>query len=452
MKEMVNKIRSNQHITYEGKKIRLTLGELYGGESFDDSIDRFKSIDSAAKLYSKQLEGKIFEAIENPQEGETRIDAVMRAYTQYIQELEKENGPLDEITRGALQSKLGKIKVSAGEDGLITSNLDPGKAQLLNRRIDTYEEEDFIDNVAEMKNEVYEIAETMDPEKSQSYIDKMIRKINSKRDVILKLSNYSDIISDTTEVFIQSKLNRYYGVGKKYAIDRNWAGNNLQVVLTRAIKNALSKAVIDNNNEPLNDIEAKEIANNTVTEFYNNYEKKNELYPGAKSDVIMGDGLIPVPSRDLNRMIEIITPELKSGQKVRDLLTVDRLDSFPNRQLILRQYQTIPILRLESIRQTMADILNGKPVPIELEKARVDSGAPNAYDFLINQLKLYGNYDVLEDFTEGELKNLEGLLSSIGGVQNSLIATAKLRETHPRLAEISSWSDPYKEQRILFDT
>lgn len=150
-----------------------------------------------------------------------------------------------------------------------------------------------------------------------------------------------------------------------------------------------------------------------------------QLYPGGTSG---GPSRRPKP-----------LPVQPNGQPTPKVYEINELDAVPNRTVLLRQYETMPVLSINAILDVMELAKDNRPRPVKFERAWRDAGAPSAWKFLTDQLKLYPNYND-DPFTPAELLKIrQRLVSEAAGV-SSFVAAKAISQQYPALAGIASWS------------
>lgn len=153
------------------------------------------------------------------------------------------------------------------------------------------------------------------------------------------------------------------------------------------------------------------------------------LYPGGTSG---GPSRRPQP-----------VPAQPSGAPTPKVYEVNQLDDIPNRSVLLRQYESMPVLSLPAILDVMDMARDGRPLPVKFERAWRDAGAPNAYTFIRQQIERYPNYK--DDYTPEELNRIRQRLLSQAAAVSSYVASRAISEQYPALAGIASWA-----QQIAF--
>jgi hypothetical protein len=123
----------------------------------------------------------------------------------------------------------------------------------------------------------------------------------------------------------------------------------------------------------------------------NGAEQKAYLFPGSKYTNVPG-----------------VTPKTKMGAAAGDMgpfqagpgptkpapysgkvYEINGLDSIPDRKILLRQYEKLPVLSAPALNQLIEAAAQGKPWPKAFEKAWRDSGAQNGGQFILKQIEKY---------------------------------------------------------------
>jgi hypothetical protein len=68
---------------------------------------------------------------------------------------------------------------------------------------------------------------------------------------------------------------------------------------------------------------------------------------------------------------------------------INGLDNIPDRKMLLRQYEKVPVLSAPALNQLIEAAAQGKPWPKAFEKAWRDSGAQNGGQFILKQIEKY---------------------------------------------------------------
>jgi hypothetical protein len=197
-------------------------------------------------------------------------------------------------------------------------------------------------------------------------------------------------------------------------------------------KEALTKRKLDAN-------EVRSLSEETI----NDYGSKNKdflpyLFPGSAA-YPKSPSVDPGTTMKYQPLGPDGQPKPNAGKPVPLTYDIKQLDDIPNRRQELVQYQSKPVLSLTAIRQTFFDVMNGKPLPMKLERAWRDAEAPNAYVFLQRQLEMYPNYKQ-DEWTPAEMKAAKQKLMSQAALLNNSIAYAAMAPAMPQLAALGGWA------------
>jgi hypothetical protein len=208
------------------------------------------------------------------------------------------------------------------------------------------------------------------------------------------MTQYKEARDSVTNDFITQKLNTNYGPS-----DRKNQGNR---VASRALQQKAYTLYVDaalNNAEGvkgsrLSDIEVRAVTLEALTKYGTGPDgdkQKAYLFPGSKYYDTPG-----------------ITPKTKMGAAAGEMgpsragpgpakpqpysgkvYEVNGLDNIPDRKVLLRQYEKLPVLSAPALNQLIDAAAQGKPWPKAFEKAWRDSGAQNGGQFILKQIEKY---------------------------------------------------------------
>jgi hypothetical protein len=173
----------------------------------------------------------------------------------------------------------------------------------------------------------------------------------------------------------------------------------------------------------------------------NGADQKAYLFPGSKYSGTPG-----------------ITPKTKMGAAAGDMgpsragpgptkpqpysgkvYEINGLDNIPDRKVLLRQYEKLPVLSAPALNQLIDAAAQGKPWPKAFEKAWRDSGAQNGGQFILKQIEKYQDNEGNPVFNlppELQQKILERAAAD-AGAGDYLIGLRATQQRFPNLAAVA---------------
>tara|TARA_R100000781_G_C4081208_1_gene127807 strand:- start:279 stop:2594 length:2316 start_codon:yes stop_codon:yes gene_type:complete len=437
---LLNQIKTQETIQMNGESMVLTL------QGFDIQLARggtsiLKAQTEATKLLKREFNDYLAaEMLKNP-ERENDSDYAIQLLEQFIEDKGGEEalppGALAEL-RGVLSTTDFRSEISVSEPLVAGSQL-----QLTQEISELKYDEDFAANVSEIRENIRRISEKLNDD--GTWFGQTTELLNARIDDVININKYDTVITEKVTAEVTSFLSIFGGPGatpflrtveSRYGYGvRQFAEQKLkEAMIEGEISQSQASLVVQ---EAIQTYRAEQVDSGIISELFegdpNDFLSKQrtqetlrKYFPGASPSFEPGKSST-VPAAD-------------SGQTVR-LINLDQIDSFPNRGLILRQYETRPILTLSSLREVISSIISTKEIPESLRKARFESGAPNLFDFLMKQIGQYGEYDLESDFSKEDLELLEQLLVSSGNFENNILSSYLLEKSHPRLAALGNWTD-----------
>ena len=173
----------------------------------------------------------------------------------------------------------------------------------------------------------------------------------------------------------------------------------------------------------------------------------------AITDKVLGD-IKPEELRQLapngvsqkaeNERQQTIQSQIESGQTESAPPTptydTNQLADIPDRQVVLRQFRTLPILSESAVEQAIT-----QPVPsVALKKAWRDAGAASLWDFVEAQEALLKqqNPEWVPSYTPAQRRQFRDRSLQAAGLEKSIFTTRQLTASRPQLASIQGWIVP----------
>jgi hypothetical protein len=193
---------------------------------------------------------------------------------------------------------------------------------------------------------------------------------------------------------VNQGLNTYYGPSdRKNQGDRS-ASRSRQWQAYGPHVNAVLMQEEGKKGSRLTDAEVRRYTLEALTKYGsgpNGAEQKAYLFPGSKYTNVPG-----------------VTPKTKMGAAAGEMgpfrggpgptkptpysgkvYEINGLDNIPDRKVLLRQYEKVPVLSAPALNQLIEAAAQGKPWPKAFEKAWRDSGAQNGGQFILKQIEKY---------------------------------------------------------------
>jgi len=208
------------------------------------------------------------------------------------------------------------------------------------------------------------------------------------------MTQYKEARDSVTSDFITQQLNTNYGPSdRKNQGDRVASRARMQKAYTLYVDAAIGKAE-GRKGSRLTDFEVRQVTLEALTSYGTGPDgdkQKAYLFPGSKYTNVPG-----------------VTPKTKMGAAAGDMgpfqagpgptkpapysgkvYEINGLDSIPDRKVLLRQYEKLPVLSAPALNQLIEAAAQGKPWPKAFEKAWRDSGAQNGGQFILRQVEKY---------------------------------------------------------------
>ena len=208
------------------------------------------------------------------------------------------------------------------------------------------------------------------------------------------MTQYKEPRDSVTSDFITQQLNTNYGPSdRKNQGDRVTSRARMQKAYTLYVDAAIGKAE-GRKGSRLTDTEVRQVTLEALTSYGTGPDgdkQKAYLFPGSKYYDTPG-----------------VTPKTKMGAAAGEtgpskagpgpakpqpysgkVYEINGLDSIPDRKVLLRQYEKLPVLSAPALNQLIDAAAQGKPWPKAFEKAWRDSGAQNGGQFILKQIEKY---------------------------------------------------------------
>jgi hypothetical protein len=193
---------------------------------------------------------------------------------------------------------------------------------------------------------------------------------------------------------VNQGLNTYYGASDPRNQGDRSASRSRQWQAYVPYVNAVLMQEEGRKGSKLTDAEVRRYAADALAKYGsgpNGAEQKNYLFPGSKYTETPG-----------------VTPKTKMGAYAGQtgpsqggpgpakpqpysgkVYEINGLDNIPDRKVLLRQYDKLPVLSAPALNQLIEAAAQGKPWPKAFEKAWRDSGAQNGGQFILKQIEKY---------------------------------------------------------------
>jgi hypothetical protein len=295
------------------------------------------------------------------------------------------------------------------------------------------------DAAAERRKVLALAATIRDPAKAAQFQATALNEIQQKEKEVLDFSGYSGIRDKVIKDNITARIERNYDARADYTKPDRVESERRQRAAYTSLINDRIRAREAQLQRKLSESEVRAVSQQAIDEYGGkNKDSLPYLFPGSAA-YPKSPSVDPGTTMKYQPVGPDGQPKPNGGKPVPLTYDIKQLDDIPNRRQELVQYQTKPVLSLTAIRQTFFDVMNGKPLPMKLERAWRDAEAPNAYDFLQRQLEMYPNYKQ-DEWTPAEMKAARQKLMSQAALLNNSIAYAAMVPAMPQLAALGGWA------------
>jgi hypothetical protein len=393
------------------KPLYMTLGEVWAAEDLESEIKMgaARRADSAARreeimtqpwqatdsngnpVAAPAFEAFLWERIGKLPPGAERsrvLDAAVSEYwNRYGKDLERNGTTL--FTLEKKRKELGDLNSNLYFEG----QPDPGLverelAAMAQRRGDRW-------NAAAEYQRVETIAQHYrDPQEANKVRARLNEAIRAFDKDNTSMTQYKEARDSVTSDFIAQQLNTNYGPSdRKNQGDRVASRARMQKAYTLHVDAAIGKAE-GRKGSRLTDFEVRQATLEALTSYGTGPDgdkQKAYLFPGSKYYDTPG-----------------VTPKTKMGAAAGEtgpsqagpgpakpqpysgkVYEINGLDNIPERKVLLRQYEKVPVLSAPALNQLIEAAAQGKPWPKAFEKAWRDSGAQNGGQFVLKQIEKY---------------------------------------------------------------
>lgn len=436
-----------------GAPVFLTWRDLYGQETIDSKIKYeqagFASRAAQAKDVASRAVAEMDLAAGSTPIGPERQAIGDSALAQFIQREEARTGqPISPVQRLEIKRQWSETNKLA--------------AQLAGERVDPALEVNYLAgleqkfgtqfNAATERQEVQRLAASMavnDPQRAAKFQAEAFRQIEQKEKEVKDFSGYTSARDKVINDNVNTRVLRNYpqaipGGVDTYKVDREESERRQRLAYTTHVNNRIREKEAQLGRK-LNDNEVRATTQIAIEEYgKSDPDALQYLYPGSQAypnspSVDPYRTIRPVPLGPDGRPKATTqggTPSsgARPAAPAPTTYSTQGLDEIPNRSVVLRQYRTMPVMDLTSLRNVVLDGIDGKPLPLKFERAWRDAGAPSAYDFLTRQLQFYPNYK--PEWTPAEMNRLKGQQQASARTERALISRAAMAPAYPSISAL----------------
>jgi hypothetical protein len=425
----------------QGQSVYLTWDQLYSQDSIDSRI-KYEQAGYAArqnevKDFGARSEAAIGDAIQGMPPGPDRAAAAAAALDRFIKEETARTGrPPSPV---AIQEARRAFKEASDlTSDLVFEQDDPGAPTRYFAQLEQTYGSDF--NAKREREKVQALAAGMrNQEEARQFQASAFAAIERKEKEVQDMSGYKAARDKVINDNVNSRILRNYpanpanpAFGKP---DREESERRQRGAYTQHVNNRIKEKEAQLKRK-LNESEVRAVTQQAIDEYgKNDKDSLQYLFPGSPAypDSQSVDPYGTIKPVDLGADGKP-KPNTPPAPKV---YSINQLDDIPNRAVELRQYRTKPVMALNSIRDVIFNAIDGKAQSVKFERAWRDAGAPNAWDFLMKQLKMYPNYKG-DDWSPSEEYKARQRLLSMGGTANAEVARAAVGQQFPNIAAIAS--------------
>jgi len=209
------------------------------------------------------------------------------------------------------------------------------------------------------------------------------------------MTQYKEARDSVISPYITQQLNTNYPSrspqDEKFKGDRNTSRALQLQAYTFQVNTALMHAE-GKKGSRLSDAEVRQVTLETLTKYGTGPDgdrQKAYLFPG--SPYYGTPGITPATKPRNNGVgpVQGPRPQAQVQPYSGKVYEVNGLDNIPDRKVLLRQYEKVPVLSAPALNQLIEAAAQGKPWPKAFEKAWRDSGAQNGGQFILKQIEKY---------------------------------------------------------------
>jgi len=227
--------------------------------------------------------------------------------------------------------------------------------------------------------------------KARARWDEAVRAFDKDNASMAPYKEARDAVINQT---VNQGLNTYYGPSdRKNQGDRS-SSRSRQWQAYAPHANAVLMQEEGKKGSRLTDAEVRRATLEALTKYGsgpNGAEQKAYLFPGSKYTNVPG----VTPKTKMGAAAGEMGPSrdgpgpTKPAPYYGKVYEINGLDNIPDRKVLLRQYEKLPVLSAPALNQLIEAAAQGKPWPKAFEKAWRDSGAQNGGQFILKQIEKY---------------------------------------------------------------
>jgi len=417
-----------------GKPYRLTLGQVYQADDLEARIKYGTAARAERKAKGENLkieaETFLYNRIGAIPPGPQREAARAKAITDFA------NAKGQELNAAGIT--LFDLQKQAKEIGDLTSTLfiqdqpNPGAADAALSALS--ERYGNAWNARDAYREGQALAGTFrDPREGGKFLLRWNAEVNRIDKDRTNMQQYQAPLNDEISRFITSQVITNYRDGALRKGDQQESRNRQQRAYRPLIDAALGDAERKKGGK-LTDAEVRSTAL-TVMQNYgkSDPDQKAWLFPGSKYS--QTPGVTPQTKPRATTQ-----PAPAAGATPKPLPTVygvNQLDSIPDRKLLLRNYDTRPVLSAPGLNELIQTVTQDRPWPKSFERAWRDSGARSPGEFIMRQIEFYPGVFPLPPKLQ---QKIQKRASAEAGAGDFMASLESARARFPHLANMAMGS------------
>jgi hypothetical protein len=251
------------------------------------------------------------------------------------------------------------------------------------------------------------------------------------------MTQYKEPRDSVINQWANQNLNTYYGPSdRKNQGDRS-ASRSRQWQAFVPYVNAVLQQEEGKKGSKLTDAEVRRLTTDALTKYGSSTDgdrQKDYLFPGSKYTET--PGVTPRTKMRNNGVGPVQGPAPASQVKPYEgrVYEINGLDSIPDRKVLLRQYEKLPVLSAPALNTLIDAAAQGKAWPKSFEKAWRDAGAPNGGQFIMRQIEKYpGAFELPPELQQKILKRA----AADAGAGDYMVSQRATAERFPNLAMLT---------------
>ncbi len=251
------------------------------------------------------------------------------------------------------------------------------------------------------------------------------------------MTQYKEPRDSVINQWANQNLNTYYGPSdRKNQGDRS-ASRSRQWQAYAPYVTAVLQQEEGKKGSKLTDAEVRKFTTDALTKYGSGADgdkQKEYLFPGSQYTDTPGITPKTKPRNNGVGPVQGARPPSQEQPYTGKVYEVNGLDSIPDRKILLRNYEKLPVLSAPALNTLIDAAAQGKPWPKAFEKAWRDAGAPNGGQFIMQQIQKYpGAFELPPELQQKILKRA----SADAGAGDYMVSQQATAQRFPNLAMLT---------------